>query len=45
MRERPRSMGVKNWGRKYRHQGRIDRIVITLLWLTIVVLALVSILT
>ncbi|GAB7099229.1 hypothetical protein JCM3263A_07040 [Thermobifida fusca] len=44
-RKRPKDMGSKHWGRKYRHQSRIDRIVITLLWLTIIVLALTSILT
>ncbi len=38
-------MGVKNWGRKYRHQGQIDRLGIVLLWLTVIVLALASLLT
>lgn len=44
-RKRPKDMGSKYWGRRYRYQSQIDRIVITLLWLTTVVLALASILT
>ncbi len=38
-------MGAKHWGRKYRHQDRIDRTVTALLWLTVVALALASLLT